>query len=273
MRTAAFLLAASAYALLAAGLVLMKKGIGWFGRGAPRDAAWKRDLGVWSAGFLLSNAYIVPVTLALRELPPHIVGSFAGLGVVVMVLLSRAWLGENLRRSDALYAGGMGLAIGLLSLSAGTGAGGAGNSLRLATAAVFPFLLLAGAFIGRVGRRRLAILLAAVSGISAGMIVVLMRMLVQAFGTRVGDYFASPYFYLYLVFSLLAFLALQFAYKLDTLLRTGPVQYGATILYPFFCSVLVFGNPFRPVQAAAILVVALAVIGILGGQRPSGRPA
>ena len=138
--------------------------------------------------------------------------------------------------------------------------------MRLTAAAVFPFLLIAGAFFGRVGRRRLAILLAAVSGISAGMIVVLMRMLVQAFGTRVGDYFASPYFYLYLVFSLLAFLSLQFAYKLETLLRTGPVQYGASILYPFFCSVLVFGNPVRPVQAAAILVIIMAVVGILRGR-------
>ena len=168
MRMTAFLLAASAYTLLAVGLVLMKKGIGWFGRGAPRDAAWRRDLGVWAVGFLLSNAYIVPVTLALRDLPPHIVGAFAGLGVIVMVLLSRAWLGEKLRRSDAVYAGGMGLAIGLLSLSATAGAGGAGNSFRLTVAAVFPFLLLAGAFFGRVGRRRLAILLAAVSGTCRG---------------------------------------------------------------------------------------------------------
>lgn len=266
MRTTGLLLAASAYILLAAGLVLMKKGIGWFGRGIPRDAAWRRDLGVWAAGFLLSNAYIIPVTLALRELPPHIVGAFAGLGVVAMVLLSRAWLGERLRRSDAVYAGGMALAIGALGLSAGTGAGGSGNLFRLAAAAAFPFVLLAAAFFGRIAGRRRAILLAAVSGVSAGMIVVLMRALVQAFGTRVGDYFGSPFFYLYLVFSLLAFLALQFAYRLDTLLRTGPVQYGASILYPFFCSVLVFGNPVRPVPAAAILVVVAGVVGILRGR-------
>jgi drug/metabolite transporter (DMT)-like permease len=94
-----------------------------------------------------------------------------------------------------------------------------------------------------------------------------MRILVQAFGTRVGDYFGSPYFYLYIVFSLLAFLALQFAYKLDSLLRTGPVQYAASILYPALCSVLVFGNPVRPVQAAAILVIVMAAVGILRGIR------
>lgn len=267
MRTAALLLAALAYTLLAAGLVLMKKGIGWWGRRAPRDKAWKRDLGVWTVGFLLSNAYIVPVALALRTLPPHVVAAFAGLGVVVMVLLSRAWLGERLRRSDAVYAATMGLAIGLLGVSAKTGAGGMGSALRLAGAAAFPFLLLTGALFGRVAGRSRAVLMAAVSGISTGMILVLMRTLVQAFGTRVGDYFGSPYLYLYLVFSLLAFLALQCAYKLDSLLRTGPVQYAAAIIYPALCSILVFGNPVRPLQAAAIAVIVLSVFGILKGAR------
>ncbi len=266
MSNAAFLLAALAYTLLAAGLVLMKKGIGWFGRRTPRDAAWKRDLGIWTAGFFLSNAYIVPVALALRALPAHEVAAFAGLGVVVMVLLSRAWLGEKLRRSDAVYGAAMGLAIAILGLSVRTGAGGAGSASRLAIASGLPLLLVAVAAYGRLPGRRRAVLLAAVSGISAGMIVVLMRVLVQTFGTRVGDYFGSPWFYLYLVFSLLAFLSLQFAYRLDSLLRTGPVQYAASILYPFFCSVLVFGNPIRPVQAASILVVVTAVVGILRGR-------
>ncbi len=268
MRTTAFLLAALAYLLLAAGLVLMKKGIGWLGPRVPKDAARKKDLGVWAIGFLLSNAYIVPVALALRTLPAHVVAAFAGLGVVIMVLLSRAWLGERLRRSNLPYAAVMGLAIGLLSLSTGPGTGGTGSALRLAGAALLPFLVLTAALFGRGAGRNRAMLLAAVSGISTGMIVVLMKVLVQAFGTRVGDYFGSPYFYLYIVFSLLAFLSLQFAFKLDAFLRTGPVQYGASILYPALCSVLVFGDPVRPVPAAAIAVIILAVAGLLGGHRP-----
>jgi drug/metabolite transporter (DMT)-like permease len=266
MRAAAFLLAASAYVLLAVGLVLMKKGIGWFGRRAPKDAAWGRDLGIWSAGFLLSNAYIVPVALALKTLAPHVVAAFAGLGVIVMVLLSRAWLGERLRGSDAYYAGGMGLAMVMLALTSAEGAGGPARSLGLAIAAAFPFALLSAGLLGSPDGRRRAVLLAAVSGISAGMIVILMRTLVLAHGTRVGDYLGSPAFYLYLGFSLTAFLALQFAYKLDALLRTGPVQYAASIVYPVIGSVLVFGNAIRPVQAAAILVIVLGVVGILRGR-------
>jgi len=266
MRIAALLLAASAYVLLAAGLVLMKKGIGWFGLRTPRDAVWRRALGIWSVGFLLSNAYIIPVTLALREFPPHLVAAFAGLAVIVMVLLSRAWLGERLRRSDALYVPVMALAIGLLSLSARAGAGGAGTPLRLAAAAAFPVILLSGVFVRGISGRGRAVLLAAISGISTGMIVVLMRVLVAGYGTRVGDYFGSPYLYLYLVFSLLAFLALQFAYKMDSLLRTAPVQFAASIVYPAICSILVFGNSIEPVQAAAIAAIALATLGILKGR-------
>ena len=266
MRAAAFLLAASAYVLLAAGLVLMKKGIGWFGRRAPRDAAWARDLGIWSAGFLLSNAYIIPVALAVRTLAPHVVAAFAGLGVVLLVLLSRAWLGERLRASDAYYAGGMGLAIVLLSLSSGEAAGAPARVPGLAVAAAFPYALLAAGLPGRSGTRRRAVLLAGVSGLATGMIVVLMRTLVLAHGTRVADYFRDPAFYLYLAVSLTAFLALQFAYKLDSLLRTGPVQYAASIVYPAVCAPIVFGSAVRPVQAAAILVIALGVVGILRGR-------
>jgi hypothetical protein len=275
MKAEALLLAVLAYTLLAAGLVLMKKGIGWLGRKGPKDSAWQRDLGIWVAGFILSNSYIVPVTMALKSLSPHIVAAFAGWGVTVMIILSRTWLGEKLRPSDAAYTAAMVFAIALLSLYEKSGAMRAANPSWLAGAAAFPFLFLPAAFSRIVGRRERAFLLAAISGISTGLIVVFMKVLVQAYGGRVAGYFGSPHLYLYLAFSLLAFLSLQFAYKLDSLLRTGPVQYAASILYPALCSALVFGNRIRLVQAAAILTIVLAVAGILRnrGSREMPPPA
>lgn len=269
MRIAAFFLAFLAYTVLAAGLVLMKKGIGWMGRKGPKDLAWRKDLGVWAAGFVLSNSYIVPVTLALRSLPPHVVAAFAGWGVVVLIVLSRVWLGERLRLSDAGYAAAMVLAIALLGLYERPGAARAADPSWLAGAAAFPFVFLPAAFSGIFGRRARGFLFAAVSGMSTGLIVVFMKVLVQFFGTRVGAYFGSPHLYLYLVFSLLAFISLQFAYRLDTLLRTGPVQYAASIIYPALCSVLVFGNHVQPVQVMAILTIVLAVGGILRRRGPA----
>lgn len=256
----AVLLSLLAYALLSMGMVLMKKGIGWIGRRGPRDAAWRRDFGAWAAGFLISNLYIVPSLGALKTLTPHVVAAFAGFGVVILVVLSRAVLGERLYRSDGLYTAAIFLSIVLLNLTEPSPGGGPLNGPFLAGAAAVPPLLFAAAFFKGTARTAL---FAAASGTSTGMIVVLMKALVDLHGFRVVDYLGSPYFYLYLFFSLEAFIAIQLAYRSGAMLRTGPVQYGASIVYPAICSILVFGNAIGPVPGAALAAIVLGVAGIL----------
>ena len=184
-------------------------------------------------------------------------------GVVVLVFLASALLGERLHRSDVLYTAAVFLSIILLNLNEQAPGKGAINSSLLSAAAAFPLLLFAAAFTKGLARPVRAVLFASVSGFSTGMIVVLMKTLVELYGFRVGDYFHSPYVYLYLLFSLTAFIALQLAYRIGTMMRTGPVQYGSSIVYPAVCSALVFGNVIRPVQIAALAVIVLAVAGIL----------
>ena len=94
----------------------MKKGIAWIGHKGPKDGAWRRDLRTWIAGFLLSNLYVVPSLMALSTLTPHIVAAFAGFGVVVLVLLASAVLGEKLHRSDILYTAVIVLSTILLNI-------------------------------------------------------------------------------------------------------------------------------------------------------------
>jgi len=259
----AALLALTAYAVLSLGMVLMKKGIAWIGHKGPRDNAWRRDRGTWIAGFLLSNLYVVPSLMALKTLTPHIVAAFAGFGVVVLVLLAAVVLGEKLHRSDVLYTAAIFLSIILLNLYEPTPGKDALNISLLAGVAVFPLLLFATAFTKGISPTVRAVMFASVSGTSTGIVLVLMKVLVGLYGFRVGDYLHSPYVYLYLFFSLMAFIALQLAYKIETMMRTGPVQYVSSIVYPAVCSALVFGNAIRPVQIAALAAIALAVAGIL----------
>ncbi len=260
----AVLLSLLAYALLSTGMVLMKKGIGWIGLKGPRDATWRRDFGAWAAGFLISNLYIVPSLMALKTLTPHVVAAFAGFGVVVLVFLSRAVLGERLYRSDGLYSAAIFLSIVLLNLTEPSPGKGPLNGPFLAGVAAVPPLLLAAAFFKGQARPVRTSFFAAASGTSTGMIVVLMKVLVDLHGFRLVDYLGSPYFYLYLFFSLEAFIAIQLAYRSGAMLRTGPVQYGASIVYPAICSILVFGNAIGPVPGAALAAIVLGVAGILG---------
>jgi multidrug transporter EmrE-like cation transporter len=259
----AVLLSLLAYALLSAGMVLMKKGIAWIGHKGPKDPAWRRDFGTWVSGFLVSNLYIVPSLAALGTLTPHVVAAFAGFGVVVLVLLSRAVLGERLYRSDILYTAAIFLSIVVLNVLEPSPEKGSPNGSFLAGAAAFPPLLFTAAFIKGTARTVRTAIFASTSGMATGMIVVLMKVLVDVHGFRLADYFGSPHFYLYLVFSLGGFIALQLAYRSGTMMMTGPLQYGSSIVYPAVCSSLVFGNAIGPVQIASLAAIVLGVAGIL----------
>lgn len=255
--------AATAYTLLALGLVLMKKGVGWIGCKGPKDAAFRRDLAVWLAGFLLSNLYIVPSAAALKALSPHIVASFAGWGVVVMVGLTALILGERIFPADAVFAALIASAIVLLSFVEKSGTGDLLRTGPFAAAALLPFIVLALAALRTASPSLKASLFAVVSGASAGMIVVTMKVLVRLYGFRVVDYLASPYFYLYLAFSLTSFLALQLAYKRAGMMKVGPLQYSVSIAYPVLGSIAVFGARLHPLQWAALAILVFGVAGLL----------
>ncbi len=275
MSAAAIALAVSAYTLLSVGLVLMRKGIAWIGWRGPRGAAFRGALAAWTAGFVLSNLYIVPSAMALRSLPSHVVGAFAGWGVVVMVALSGAALGERLAPADAAWTGMIVAGIAILGWSgrgpdAAVGRGAAAAAGPYAVMAAVPVAAAAIAVASRLRGTARARVFGAVSGISTGMIVLSMKVLVGVYGYRVAAYLRSPYFYAYLAFSLGAFVALQVAYKSGGMMSVGPVQYSASIVYPAIGTAAVFGGAVGPVAVAAIGVIVAGVAAML--RRPRSVP-
>jgi len=256
-------LAVFGYTLLSAGFVLMKKGIGWIGFKGPKDRIFRTNLFVWIVGFIVMNLAVIPNTMALKHLAPHIVSSTAGWGVIVMVALSFLLLRERLFRSDGLYTILIVGSIVLLNLFETPRGEERFDLPLLAASSALPFILVLPAFLKRASKRMRTVFLAGFSGIATGMIVISLKVLVILFGFRVSAYFASPVLYLYLLFSLGAFVSLQWAYKLGSMMRVGPVQYSASIIYPVLCSVVVFGDGIHPLQLAAVAVLVSAVVGIL----------
>lgn len=256
-------LAFLAYSLLSLGLVLMKKGVAWIGFKGPKDRSYYNYLFIWIAGFILSNSYIVPNTMALKHLEPHIVASVAGWGVVMLILFSRILLQEKLYRSDLLFAAVIFTAILTLNLFEQPKESAGVSQPLLMGGLLLPLVLAAAALAKLMKKKMKAVLMAIISGISAGLIVVLMKILVSDYGFRVVDYFTSPYFYLYLFFSLAAFVTLQIAYKLAVMMIVGPAQYSAAIIYPALCSFFIFGNQIHLLQITAIAVIFVSVTAIL----------
>jgi multidrug transporter EmrE-like cation transporter len=256
-------LAVFAYTLLSTGFVLQKRGIGWIGFKGTKDRIYYRNLFTWIAGFLLMNLNIVPNTLALKHLDPHIVSAFAGWGIIVMVFLSAYMLKERIHLSDIWFTVIIVLSIVMLNVFEFSEAEEIISRPRLLAAIVLPFILLGPALLPSLRRTTRALLFAMITGLSTGMIIVTMKALVSELGFAVAAYFSSPLFWLYLLFSLTSFITLQAAYKLGPMMKVGPIQYSSAIIYPVVCSFGVFGSHIQPVQIAAIVLIVGGVVGIL----------
>ncbi len=256
-------LAFLAYSLLGCGLVLMKMGIVWLGWRGPRDRTFFRHLAVWTAGFLLANLYIVPATLALKRLDAHVVASVAGWGVVTLVFLSRLWLRERSLPSDVPHTALIVGAIVVLNLS---GQPASGQTLALpayVVVALIPLFIAGLALAFPATPPVSAALWAGLSGMGTGLLVVTMKVLVNDHGLAVRAYFSSPYFYVYLFFSIFSFLTLQIALRKGPLVAVGPVQYSVGILTPVLCAAPVFGRRLNFLQFAAAAVIVYGVSAML----------
>jgi len=252
-----------AYTLLSTGFVLMKKGIGWIGFKGKKDKTFYRNLILWIIGFILINVYIVPNTVALKYLATHLVSSMAGWGIIFLIFFSYFILKEKLYRSDYFYTLLIVVSIVFLHFFEYQATPEKVNIFVLIVTASLPLFLLLPALLRSISKRIRTILFAALSGLSVGLIIVMLKVLVTFSGFNVPSYISSPYFYLYLFFSLAAFITLQVAYKLGPMMTVGPIQYSATIIYPALCSFLVFGKYINLVQIAAIAAIIYGVVAIL----------
>jgi drug/metabolite transporter (DMT)-like permease len=252
-----------AYTILSIGLVMMKRGIDWIGYKGPKDRTYRKNLFIWLSGFFFINLCIIPNTISLKHLDAHIVSAMAGWGVIIMVFLSSRVLKEKLYFTDFLGTVLIVGAIVLLNVFEIEETTDTTRILSYILVSVFPFLLLIPASLKSVPKKSRAILFAAVAGISTGMIVVTMNILVMTFGFHISSFFSSPIFYTYLLFSLSAFLTLQFAYKMGYMMVVGPVQYSLGIIYPVLCAFLVFNDKIQWVQIVSILVLVYGVYSIL----------
>ena len=87
-------------AVVSLGMVLQKKGVGWFERktGPERIKESRRDRTAWLLGYGLNNSLVVFYFFALKALEPSIVGAMMGLNIVFTALFSRTILKEPLSK-------------------------------------------------------------------------------------------------------------------------------------------------------------------------------
>ena len=256
----ALFMAVLAYSCIAGGETLMKMGIPWLGWRGPKNHAFFRSRRLWLLGLILANLYGIPSAIALRHLPAHVVGAFAGWTVVLLVFLSHRILGERLTRADILNALFFVAGIVTLSLQERPVA-----PVRIATAilvglCLLPIACTAGGFVKGFPNRVRAGLFSAAAGTSAGLMVIFLRLLVLRHGFALGGYLVSIHLYLYIFFALLSLAALQLALKRGGMILTAAMKYSTAIITPFLGAVLVFSLPVKPLQWTAAALVVYSVI-------------
>ncbi len=260
-------MAVTAYSLLSLGFVMQKKGIQWMGWKGPRDKIFYSNLVTWIMGFMVMNAFPIPSAIALKNLPPHIVSAFAGWGIIMLVFLSFLLLKEKLYKTDYIFS--LLIMIGIVLLDYFEKSAGSSPSTAtlqvwgLVILCVVPVILIFTSLLKFLDKKVKTWVFASVSGMSAGLMVITLRLLVVNFGYGVSSYLGSIYLYLYLGSALLSFIGLQLALKNGPMIVVGPVQYSTTIIYPVFAAFLVFRQAIHPVQVLAIALIIYGVINIL----------
>ena len=257
------LMAMTAYACLSTGLMLMKKGIGWLGWKGTKDRSYYANLSIWITGFVVMNLYGIPNALALKILPSDVVAAFAGWGIVVLVFGSNVFLKENISSTDLIFSSLIIAGIVALNLFSRPKVLGGADPTATIVLFLLPFLMfIAGLIISWTDKIKTA-LFAAVSGLSAGLMVVALGLLVRKYEYQITLYFESPFLYLYVGLGLLSLVALQIALKHGPLMIIGPVQYATHISYPLVAALVVFRRPVHAVQYFAVGVIVYSVVGIL----------
>lgn len=283
---AAALVALAGAFVLALGMTLQKRHIGWIGRSPKlrladligperrRSGRFSRDFLMWLLGFTLMN--IVPVFnfLALTGLPTNVVGAGAGLSVAFTALLAKLVLKEKLGRGRVAWTLVLFAAIAAAGFLGASGGSGEAGLSRLALFIFFVCPVAAGAllalFRGRFKGPRYAALFAGVSGCLGGFMVFPLRGLQIDAGAGLSGWLASPHLYLYLGAGIASFILLQLAYKDGELATVAPALYGMQVLWPALGTHFVFGAQFNPPQTAAFLAVA-ACVGIISGIKPPAK--
>ncbi len=257
------IMALIAFFCLSFGFILMKMGINWMGWKESKNKIYYKNLFIWITGLIIANIYGIPSALALKNLPPHMVSVFAGWGIVVLIYLSYFLLKEKIFKTDYLFSFLIILGIFLLSYFKQESSGETIQPIGIYILGFIPIVLFLFGFAKKITNPVKTAIYGAVSGFSAGLMIIFLRILVLKYQYQVGLYFTSPFSYLYIIFALLSFVALQFAFKHGPMMITGPAQYSTTIIYPLFAAWLIFHDQINLIQLILIGIISYSVIMIM----------
>ena len=258
-----------AYALFGVAMAMMKYGAEVLAHPSTirTDPGDRRRFAVWCGGNAVNFVFVVLQTYAFGLGRVSVISAFAGVGLVVLAILSRLVLrepaGPGIVGAIALVVLGT-AAVGGFSDDAGARSIPADHGARL--------LVFGAATIGPWGvavagsRLRGWAAATVVFGVGAGTLGGVAILCQKVFGTAQVEGFdlarllVEPTFWGFAVVSLSSVAVLQVAYLFGRAVVVVPLFLGALIAIPVAGGTLVFGEPFATGQAAGVVLILVGIV-------------
>jgi len=216
----------------------------------------------WLLGLIMSVAGMGLLVLALSLAPIAVAQSIASSGIVLMVVASRLYLHEPLRRNDIVGLGVVVIAVVFVSASLRgsdntVGLGGSWIDILIAVAPTAMVVILIFAWL-RHRRGNIAVLYGTASGLLYGVAALGMKgasTLVTRFGliASVPHVLDSVYPYLTVVGMILALLVFQIGLQRSRIAVMGSVSSVVASTYLVAVGMLVFGEHLPTARAVLVL--------------------
>jgi drug/metabolite transporter (DMT)-like permease len=253
------LLALFGTSVFSAGVIMQKKGSVWMSWKTGFNYDLVSKVTVWLIGMILS--YVVSAALmgiASKRLTPEMISAITGWNIVMIVLLSSAFLKEKLYKTDIVCSLVIILCIFIMSRYQSSSMSLSSNIKYLYGFLVIPFILLVPVFIRQTDRKVKTILLSVFSGLLGGLTIVFMNLLVKESGGSIGGILSSPLLFVYFITGIVSVTAKQAAYRLGDVILITPVQTSFSMVYPLVCSYVIFDSRITAVQLCMVVLIVLS---------------
>ena len=258
------LLAMFGMTIYSTGVILQKKGSHWMIWKGKRGKGFFIMLCVWLVGILLSYTIsALPVGVASKDLPPHIISALSGWSIVVVILLSCLFLKEKLHISDMFYSLLILASTFCMGILQETAEQYTINRSCIPVLLFIPFLLLIPLFLKSTENRYKVILLSVFSGILGSMTIVFMNILVKECGNSISGVLSSAYIYVYFFSGIASVIAAQAAYRMGDVILIAPLKTSFSIIYPVISSYFLLDSGITVIQMLLILSIMISCWGIL----------
>jgi drug/metabolite transporter (DMT)-like permease len=250
------------FAFIGSSMINIGQAIQKIGMDTPAEKL-KKKWGIWAGGtcFTMAGPFVILYATSLGG--ATIVGAMSGTGLAVLALFSHFVMKEKIKINE-LAGVAIILAASVIIGVFSTG-GNTASIINLQTLYVFigiiTLLYVIFTIISLLANKLEGLVLGGFAGATGG-IVVLFQKVTTSNPTGASSLFTNPFFYTWIIVSLVSFLIMQFSYKKDKAIRIVPSFSANFILIPVLGGIICYSEVLSVLQWIGVALIFCGVLAI-----------